>query len=140
VSPYLDASVLVALFIIDPSSARAEAFLSAHPEIVVVSDFGVRRVLVCRRAACADATLTREDGQLAFSNFDTWVARSAYREEITTGDIDAANRILRRLDVNLRIPDAIPIAIARRLEATLVTFDRSMAAGARGLGIAVATP
>jgi predicted nucleic acid-binding protein len=84
--------------------------------------------------------LTREDGQLAFSNFDTWVARSAYREEITTGDIDAANRILRRLDVNLRIPDAIPIAIARRLEATLVTFDRSMAAGARGLGIAAATP
>jgi len=55
--------------------------------------------------------LTREDGQLAFSNLDTWVARSAYREEITTADVDAANRILRRLDVNLRTPDAIHIAI-----------------------------
>ncbi len=36
-----------------------------------------------------------------------------------------------------------PIAeadISRRLEATLVTFDRSMAAGARARGIAVATP
>ena len=40
-SLYFDASVLVTLFVIDPSSARAEAFLSAHPEIVVVSDFGV---------------------------------------------------------------------------------------------------
>ena len=40
-SVYVDASVLVRLFLIDPSSARAEAFLSAHPEIVVVSDFGV---------------------------------------------------------------------------------------------------
>jgi hypothetical protein len=64
VSLYLDASVLVTLFVIDPSSARAEAFLSAHPEIVVVSDFGVRRVLVCRRAACADATSHGKTGSL----------------------------------------------------------------------------
>jgi uncharacterized protein len=84
--------------------------------------------------------LTREDGQLAFSNLDTWLVRSAYREEITSADIDAATRILRRLEVNLRTPDAIHIAIARRLEATLVTFDRSMAAAARALGIAVAAP
>jgi uncharacterized protein len=62
------------------------------------------------------------------------------REEITTADIDAANRILRRLNVNLRTPDAIHIAISRRLEATLVTFDRSMAAGARALGVPIATP
>jgi uncharacterized protein len=139
VSLYLDASVLVTLFVIDPSSARAEAFLSAHPEIVIVSDFGVAEFssAVGRRVRTRD--LTREDGQLAFSHLDTWVARSAYRE-ITTADIDAANRILRRLEVNLRTPDAIHIAIAQRLEATLVTFDRSMAASARALGIAVATP
>ena len=132
-SLYLDASVLVTLFVIDPSSARAEAFLSAHPEIVVVSDFGVAEFssAVGRRVRTRD--LTREDGQLAFSNLDTW-------EEITTADIDAANRILRRLDINLRTPDAIHIAISRRLDATLVTFDRSMAAGARALGIAVAMP
>jgi predicted nucleic acid-binding protein len=140
VSLYLDASVLVTLFVIDPLSARAEACLLAQPEIVVVSDFGVAEFssVVGRRARTHD--LTREDGPLAFSNLDTWVARSAYRQEITTADVDAANRILRRLDVNLRTPDAIHIAIAQRLEATLVTFDRSMAAGARALGIAVATP
>jgi predicted nucleic acid-binding protein len=57
-----------------------------------------------------------------------------------TADIDAANRILRRLDVNLRTPDAIHIVIARRLQATLVTFDRIMAASARALGIGVAMP
>jgi uncharacterized protein len=97
--------------------------LSAHPEIVFVSDFAVAEFssAVGRRVRTRD--LTPEDAQLAFSNLDTWVERSAYREEITTGDIDAANRILRRLDVNLRTPDAIHIAIARRLEATLVTFD-----------------
>ena len=139
-SVYLDASVLVALFVIDPSSARAEALLSAHPEIVVVSDFGVAEFssAIGRRVRTSD--LTREDGQLAFTNLDTWVARSAYREEVTTADIDAATRIMRRLDVNLRTPDAIHSAVARRSEATLVTFDRSMAAGARALGVAVAAP
>ena len=39
-SLYLDASVLVALFVIDPSSARAEAFMSANPVVFVISDFG----------------------------------------------------------------------------------------------------
>ena len=139
-SLYLDASVLVTLFVIDPTSARAEAFLWARLEIVVVSDFGVAEFssAVGRRVRTRD--LTREDGQLAFSNLDTWVARSRYREEITTADIDAANRILRRLDINFRTPDAIHIAISRRLDATLVAFDRSMAAGARALGVTVATP
>ena len=137
---YLDASVLVTLFVIDPSSTRAEVFLSAHPEIVIVSDFAVAEFSSAVKRRVRTRDLTREDGQLAFSNLDTWVARSAYREEITTGDIDAANRILRRLDVNLRTPDAIHIAIARRLGATLVTFDRNMAAGAGGLGMVVATP
>jgi uncharacterized protein len=114
--------------------------LSAHPEIVVVSDFGVAEFssAVGRRVRTRD--LTREDGQLAFSNLDTWVARSASQAEVTTADIDAATRILRRLDVNLRTADAIHTAIARRLEATLVTLDRSMAAGAHALGIAVAAP
>ena len=40
-SLYSEASVLVTLFVIDPSSARAEVILSAHPEIVIVSDFAV---------------------------------------------------------------------------------------------------
>src|SRR5215471_1376332 len=107
VSLYLDASVLVALFVIDPLSARATAFLSAHPAIVVVSDFGAAEFssAVARRVRTGD--LTREDGQLAFLNFDTWIARSAHREEINAADIGAADRILRRLDVNLRTPDAV---------------------------------
>jgi predicted nucleic acid-binding protein len=114
--------------------------LSAQPEIVVVSDFGVAEFSSAVGWRVRTHDLTREDGQLAFSNLDTWVARSAYRQEITTADVDTANRILRRLDVNLRTPDAIHIAIGQRSEATLVTFDRSMAASARALGIAVATP
>jgi predicted nucleic acid-binding protein len=40
----------------------------------------------------------------------------------------------------LRTPDAIHIAIAERVDATLVTFDLAMAASARALGTAVTAP
>ena len=85
-------------------------------------------------------SLTRGDGLLALEHFDTWMTRAGGRREITTADIEAADQILRRLDVNLRTPDALHIAIARRLDATLVTLDRGMAAAARALGMAVSTP
>lgn len=139
-SLYLDASVLVALFVIDPTSARAEIFLAGYPEILVISDFGAAEFssAVARRVRMR--ALTRDDGRLAFANFDAWLARSADRQRTTTTDIEAAERILRRLEVNLRTPDALHIVIAARVNATLVTFDQRMAASARALGMAVATP
>lgn len=137
---YLDTSVLVALFVIDPATARAEAFLSAGSGIILVSDFGAAEFssAVGRRVRMRD--LTRDEGQLAFGHFDDWVARLASRQNVIAVDIASADRILRRLDVNLRTPDAIHIAIARRLDAVLVTFDRGMTAAARALGMAVESP
>jgi len=41
------------------------------------------------------------------------------------------------LDLTLRAPDAINIAIAQRIEADLLTFDDQLAASARALGTTV---
>jgi hypothetical protein len=114
--------------------------LSARPAVIVLSDFGAAEFssAVARRVRMRD--LTRGEGRLAFANFDDWIARSTSRQKVIGVDIESADRILRRLDVNLRKPDAIHIAIARRLDATLVTFDRGMAAAARLLGMAVVAP
>jgi hypothetical protein len=62
VSLYLDASILVALFVIDPGSARAAAFLSAHPTIVIVSDFGAAESPQPYPGACACTILPRTMG------------------------------------------------------------------------------
>lgn len=64
----------------------------------------------------------------------------ATRVEITATDVTLADVLLRRLDLPLQAPDAIHLAIAERIEARLVTFDRQMEAGARALGMAVAMP
>jgi predicted nucleic acid-binding protein len=55
-------------------------------------------------------------------------------------DVAVATAFLRRLDLTLRAPDAIHIAIAQRVDATLVTFDQGMATAALALGRAVVTP
>jgi predicted nucleic acid-binding protein len=45
---------------------------------------------------------------------------------------------MRRLDLTLRTPDALHIAISGRVGATLATFDEKMAAAARVVGLPVA--
>ena len=83
---------------------------------------------------------TLHQAQITLSRFDTWLARTADRIEISPADVAVATAFLRRLDPTLRAPDAIHIAIAQRVDATLVTFDRRMADSARHLGRAVVTP
>ena len=135
---YLDASVLVAMLTIDPLNPRAEAFLETDPGDVIVSDFAAAEFssAIARRVRTGE--ITREAGQADLADFDLWTMRLAQRVELAPGDVAAAQAYLRRLDLTLLTPDALHIAIAGRIGATLVTFDRQMAASARTLGLEVA--
>jgi uncharacterized protein len=55
--------------------------------------------------------------------------------EIRPADLVMAARFLRRLDLNLRTPDALNIAVAQRLGIAIATFDQRMAVAARQLGV-----
>jgi predicted nucleic acid-binding protein len=138
VSVYLDASVLVALFTDDPLTLRADSFLRANSSVLIISDFAAAEFasVIARHVRTGD--ITPEDARIAFSTFDAWTARSAQRTEIKAADITAAEAFLRRLDLTLRTPDALNIAIAQRLGATLFTFDEKMILAARTLGTPVA--
>ena len=84
--------------------------------------------------------MPRNEGQIVISAFDRWVLGAAASIEALPVDIALATTFLRRLDLILRTPDAIHIAVSQRLAATLVTFDQRMAAAARMLGTAVIEP
>ena len=60
--------------------------------------------------------------------------------EIHAADVRLADAYVRRFDLGLRTPDALHLAIARRLDATLVTLDPRLAIAARELGVAVEEP
>lgn len=135
-SIYLDASILVALFTNDALSERADAFLrNAAPVTVLVSDFAGAEFAsaIARRVRMGE--LSADEARIAFANFDAWNARAATRAETAPADMAAAAAFLRRLDLTLRTPDALNIAIAQRLGAALATFDIKMAASAAALGV-----
>lgn len=135
---YLDASVLVALFTNDPLTARAETFLRANPLVLIVSDFAAAEFssVIARHVRTKD--IKKDEARIVFSNFDTWTAQTAQRAHISSADISVAEVLLRRVELALRTPDAINIAMAQRMQATLVTFDKKMAAAARSIGNVIA--
>ncbi|HTT83874.1 MAG TPA: type II toxin-antitoxin system VapC family toxin [Rhizomicrobium sp.] len=137
-SVYLDASVLVALFTNDSLSGRADKYLKKSVPVLIVGDFAAAEFAsaIARRVRMRE--LTRAEAQIAFATFDSWIARAASRAETRASDISAAAAHIRRLDLPLRTPDALNIAVAERLGAELATFDDKMAAAARALGLAVA--
>ena len=132
-SLYLDASVLVALFVEEPSTAQAQARLVG--EILLISDFAAAEfsAAIARRVRIGD--MPASQAPITFQAFDSWVARATSRVVQDVSDTPNADILVRRLDLGLRAPDALHIAIARRLGATLSTFDLRMAHAARTLGL-----
>ena len=124
----------------DPLNARADDFVCNNPEGLIVSDFAAAEFAssIARRVRTRETTI--EDARRDLADFDVWVARSTARTDLNASDIAVAITYLRRLDLTLVTPDALHIAIARRVDAILVTFDRAMAVAAGALGVAVAMP
>ena len=134
---YADASVLVPLFTNDPFSHRADAFLERVQPTFLLSDFAAAEFASAVARKTRIGHLTVEEAREVFATFDSWAAEQAARIQATSSDVSAGERFIRRLDLNLRAPDAINIAMAIRLGADLATFDDRMAECARALGCAV---
>ncbi len=135
---YLDASVLVAMLTVDTMNARADVFMRTNEPLVVISDFAAAEdtSAVSRRVRTRE--MSGEDANAIFSSMDEWITRKGGRRRMTSADVTRADALMRRLDLPLRTPDALHIAIAERVGATLATFDVKMAAAARVIGLPVA--
>lgn len=136
-SLYLDASVLVALFIDDPFSERADKILRGRMAMPAVSDYAKAEFASSIARHVRTGGMKAAEARKTFVDFDGWTDRSATRVQTTPADIATAELALRRLDLTLRAPDAIHIAIAHRIGADLVTFDEKMGVCARALGVKV---
>ena len=135
---YLDVSVLIAALTDDILSDRATALLASNTGELLVSDFGQAEFAsgVARRVRTGE--LSRDEARAAFAHLDRWCATATSLVRISPDDVGWAAAIVRKLDFNLRTPDALHIAIARRLGAALGTLDRRMGEAASGLGLTVA--
>ena len=136
-SPYLDASVVVSLFIQDAMTERAQAGLRAHSGVVTVSDWTLAEAASALARAVRTQVLASEAALQAIDTIDAWVDQAANRVEILPSDIRETEAILRSLQTALRAPDALHIVVARRMDLALLSFDRKMIESARDLGVQV---
>ena len=136
-SIYLDASVLVALFTEDHFTDRATTLLASKADAVIVSDFAALEFSSVIARFVRTRSLTKEQARTVLANFDSWSEATCQRVVTDGKAISRADAFLRRMDMTLRAADAINIAIAEDLGASLMTFDDKMSAAARILGVSL---
>lgn len=132
---YLDASALLPLFIEDARTQDAHEHLRGN--VLVISDFAIAEFSSGVAHRCRVGKINDSGAAAVFAALDAWTMNTARRESLTAGDIGLAISLVRRLDLGLRAPDALNIAIAQRCAANLLTFDGKMARSARALGMSV---
>ena len=83
--------------------------------------------------------LSLGNAQDRLAAFDDWIAAEANLVDVEGADVRLAARFVRRFDLMLRAPDALHLAMCRRLNATIATLDRRLAVAAQALDIPVAS-
>jgi predicted nucleic acid-binding protein len=134
-SVYFDASLIVPLFVQDAFTPRAESYIRTAAPTARVSDFAAAEFASAVNRRVRMGLLASAGAQAALANFDAWRRRGVLSLETTSDDIATADAFLRRLDLPLRTPDALNIALADRCGASLATFDDAMARCASALGV-----
>jgi len=137
VSVYLDASVIVPLFVVDPLSESAPQHVAALNDDFALSDFTAAEFASAVARKVRERDLTAREAKVAFDAFDRWASSLTLRVEIVAADMAGCAAMIRRLDLPLRAPDALHIAVAARLNACLCTFDGQLKRCAKKFGIPV---
>lgn len=137
---YLDASVLLPTLIEEAASAAVDAYMLAGTRELLVSDFAAAEVAAGLSRLVRMRLLAASDAAARLADFDVWRAAMSSPADIHAPDVRLAAAYVRRFDLGLRAPDALHLAVVRRIEVPLLTLDRRLAAAARELGIAVEEP
>lgn len=137
-SVYFDASLIVSLFIDDEQTDRVENYIRDAAPTACVSDFAAAEFSSALNRRVRMGLLSTAEGRTALAEFDLWRRRGVVELRTTSADVATADTYLRRLDLPLRTPDALNIALADRAAAPLATFDTGMAQCALALGVALA--
>lgn len=132
---WLDASVLVSLITREPTSHQIDDLLYQEVNTPFVSDFCVAECSSVIARLVRIGVRTADEADELFQSLDLWIETASAPIDVEGDDIALATAFVRRPGVSLRAPDAIHIAAAHRLGATLLTLDRGMARAAAALGV-----
>ena len=135
---YPDTSAIIAYFQSEAHSPKAIAILEDRDTQLHLSDFAVTEA----SAVFAARARGRKAFTASFANqlrlLDMLAASLVVPLRTAPADVASATTFVRRLDLTLRVPDALHLAICTRVGAALLTVDAQQAAAATRLGIPLA--
>ena len=134
---YLDASVILPRLIQEPASPAVRQYLGAARQERLISDLAAAEVASCLSRLVRMGLIDTGDASARLADFETWRAATSSSVDVHAADARLAYTYVRRFDLMLRAPDALHLAIVRRIDAALVTLDQRLARAAQELGITV---
>lgn len=137
---YFDASALVAVVLDEPPRPMVRAQIVQAVDAPLLSDFGIAEVSSAVSRLVRTRERTSQQASEAISLFDDWVREVGEPISVDPSDVREANLLVRQFELKLRTPDAIHLAICRRLGARMVTLDNTLAHAARAVDVAVINP
>ena len=130
---YVDASAIVAIVGNEAASLAVEAALDSDGVMAVVSDLAIAESSAALARNGRIGRWPEVETDRFYGDLDVWASDAAEAVAIGTADVALATAFVRRADIALRASDAIHIAAAHRLGATLLTLDHGMARAAAAL-------
>jgi predicted nucleic acid-binding protein len=136
-SVYLDASVLLPTIVAESASAEVDTFLAGTTGPLIISDFAAVEVASALSRLVRMNSLSEDDAWARLGDFDAWRAAASSNAEIQGSDVRTADIYVRRFELKLRAPDALHLALCRRLDLRLATLDSRLAVAAAEFGVSV---
>ena len=137
---YFDASALVAVVLDEPPRPLVRAQIAQATDAPLISDFGIAEVSSAVSRLVRTKAKTASEAAEAIRLFDDWVNEVGQTIAVAPSDLPEATLLVRQFDLKLRTPDALHLAICRRLGARMVTLDNNLANACRAVDVAVINP
>jgi uncharacterized protein len=134
---YLDTSFLVPIVVDEAGSESARRWWRNSDSDSVVADLARLEFSAVVSRWMRMGSVTERDARSFLADFDLLCA-SCLTHTHGSADIHSAERLLRNFSTKLAAPDALHLASALNLGATLVTFDERLAEAARMANASVA--
>ena len=138
---YLDTSFVIAVLMRETASARALDWLNAqNPEELMISGWVTTEVSSALSIKLRTGQLEAKDRAAASSAFRRLTSDSLGIAPITAAHFQMAAVYCDQTPLGLRAGNALHLAIAGDIGATVRTFDRTMYVAGAALGISVLDP
>lgn len=136
---YLDASALTSLMLRDRHFTATARWIEIHDPILGLSDLTWGEFVAALGANVRSGAFDEAAASALLADKQSYVGHLTWTA-IDRDDLADGTTLVERFDLALRLPDAIHIAVAQRLGATLVTTDHQQYRAAAALGVPAIDP